>query len=252
MSERDCRTQSPLAPAGDRPPSVWSPARLNGRTIRDRRHRRHRAIRRQGPNRESQGACAGSVGALGRVQAFEPAREQVREPRRPSGLASGGGDEVLAYLELDMDEAAPLAVHGDGVVALVVDRIGLVVADAPVAVAGEEIEERTGETAVAVVEDAQVPRPRVAVVDRGEAVHGDEDACLPLRRAAIERARDGVVMGLEDLARPRPCPGRVEVAVAGDGGVLAERGDRIGNAGRGLEPTRPVIGRPPTAIVGHR
>src|SRR5262249_49618322 len=55
--------------------------------------------------------------------------EDARQPLRPLLLVGLIGDQVLPDLDAGVDQAARLAMHGNRVVGLVADRIGLVVAD---------------------------------------------------------------------------------------------------------------------------
>ena len=56
-------------------------------------------------------------------------RQQARQALGPDCLADRFGDLVLTNLDLDMREAAPLAMHRDGVVGQIADRVRLVFAD---------------------------------------------------------------------------------------------------------------------------
>src|SRR5581483_4354804 len=96
------------------------------------------------------------------------------------------GDQVLADLDLDMGQAAPLAMDRDGVVGEVADTIGLVVADDEVALALEEVEEDAGVAGITVIEAADVPLPADALENRREGMHRDEHRRLPARLPPVE------------------------------------------------------------------
>ena len=83
----------------------------------------------------SNAAWAGSIGTS-RLSERSLAREfrvcggqQARQAFGPGGLARRVVDLVLADLDLDMRQAAPLAMHRDGVVGQIVTAVGLVIAD---------------------------------------------------------------------------------------------------------------------------
>ena len=103
-------------------------------------------------------------------------------------------DQVLPDLELDMRKPAPFAVIDDGVVGHVADRVGFVVADDEIAFSPEQPKSGAGDARVAVVEHADMPRPRHVQEDGREAVHRDEHggrpaACRWSRAAGSRRGR---------------------------------------------------------------
>jgi hypothetical protein len=57
-----------------------------------------------------------------------------------------------------MGDAALLAMDGDGVVGEVADGVGLVVANREIAFLAEKIQHDVGETRIAIVEHADLPR----------------------------------------------------------------------------------------------
>src|SRR4029078_2049703 len=141
-------------------------------------------------------ACSSST--LGE-EAIIGLQEQARQSVGPGLLAVGIGDQVLPYLQLEMRKSAALAVHGDGVVAFVADRVWLVVADDEIALRTQQIQDDAGEETIAVIEHADMPRPRRALERGCETVHRDQNRRQPLRSAAIELCHDAVVIGCEDL-----------------------------------------------------
>ena len=56
-------------------------------------------------------------------------RQEARQALGPGGLPGRLGDQILADLDLDMRQAAALAMHRDGVVGQIADSVGLVLAD---------------------------------------------------------------------------------------------------------------------------
>ena len=160
-------------------------------------------------------------------QAPEQLLQDRADALRPLLLAGGLGDQVLPDLDPDVQQPALLAVDRQGVVVLVVDRIGQLIADRERGVLGQELEQRPRQPAVPVVEQADVPGPGGAHVDRGEAVQRDQHGRLACADALFEQRRDRVVIGAEqgiDASLPRA---RREAPVAWDLGRLADLGDGL-------------------------
>ena len=111
---------------------------------------------------------------------------------RPGALPRSVADQVLADLEADVEQPAPLAVDRQGVVGLVVDRVRQFVADVRGRVVVQDPEQRAGEAGVAIVQQAEPPRPAAAVVHRGEAVHRDQNRRHALRASLASRIRSSV------------------------------------------------------------
>ncbi len=97
-------------------------------------------------------------------------RQETREPLGPGGLPCRFGDQILADLDLDMRQAAALAVDRDGVVGQVGDPVGLVLADEELAFGAQQVGQGVSEPGIAVEQHADMPRARHAPEDRGKAV----------------------------------------------------------------------------------
>src|SRR5262249_27737091 len=128
--------------------------------------------------------------------------------------------------DLDMGEAAPLAMDRDRVVGEIADPVGLVVADDEIALALEEIEEDAGIAGVAVIEDAGMPLPADALEDRREGMHRDEHRRPGGRLPPVELLGEAAVIGPESLVLPLAAVGRAEPMIAGDLGRFADLDDR--------------------------
>jgi hypothetical protein len=100
--------------------------------------------------------------------------EQSRQAFGPGLLTGFVGEKVLPYLDLDVREAAPLAVFDDPVVAEGVRGVRFIVADHERRIAPERCEESRGYPDVPVIEDAGMPRSGDAAERRCEAVHEDQ------------------------------------------------------------------------------
>ncbi len=84
---------------------------------------------------------------LGGQQSLRPQRRfnLAKNPRQPVGpclLAGRIGDQILADLDAAIHQPARLAVHGNGVVGLVADRIGFVVADHEIALGAQQLQQQ--------------------------------------------------------------------------------------------------------------
>ena len=86
---------------------------------------------------DGQASPAATAGARPGETPFVGFAQQPRHAPRPRGLALTVRDQILADLDLDMVEAAPLAVHRDRVVAVIGDRVGLVGADYQIALGAQ-------------------------------------------------------------------------------------------------------------------
>lgn len=119
--------------------------------------------------------------------------------------------------------------HGNRVVEIVVDRVGLVVPDRqPVPVGLQLRNEKRSQPPFAPRGNADVPRSRVSGQDRCEAVDAQQHA----RSAAttIEHSGDRVVVGAEQIARPDSPFSYGETEVRRDGHSVAFFGDRLRTA----------------------
>ena len=133
-------------------------------------------------------------------------RQQAREQRSPGALPLVASDQVLADLDRHMMQAAPFAMHRDGVIRRIVDVVGFVVADDEVALLVSAAPEEMGETRIAIVEHASMPGPRHAHEDRREAVHRDQRRRPAGLASAVEFGFDAIMVGPENLAHARaPC-----------------------------------------------
>ena len=72
-------------------------------------------------------------GTLLLADPLPPLGNNSRQPVRPNSLAGFVGDQILANFNGHMREAAALAVHRDRVVGVVIDAVGLVVAEGEIA-----------------------------------------------------------------------------------------------------------------------
>src|SRR5262249_26968428 len=122
------------------------------------------------------------------VEHFERLRKEPDQPVGPLALALLVGDEILTDFELDMRQATLLAVGRDAVVGQVADKIRLVVADDQVTLTAEEVEHDLRQSRIAVVQNADMPRPRDFLENGSEAVHGDEDRRAAFLLTAVELA----------------------------------------------------------------
>ena len=130
-------------------------------------------------------------------------REQPREALGPGGLACEIGEQVLADFDLDMREAAPLAMHRYGVVGQVADPVRLVFADDEIGLAAQQLRKSVRQTGIAVEQDGHMPRPRDPFEYRSKAVQRHQDRLAARRCAAVERGGDRIMVGPEDRFDPR-------------------------------------------------
>ena len=170
------------------PPQQWRRAASASSVHRFHRsapENRSAQYRRPTMNRTREHAAFVSAKLPISARAHEPARETLG----PLALPGFVGDEVLPNLDLDMRQAAPLAVDGDRIIGAVGDRVRLVVADDPRAFCADQLEQHVREPRVAVVEHADVPWPREIMENRREAVHRDQHGRFDTRAAAVELGR---------------------------------------------------------------
>ena len=99
-------------------------------------------------------------------------------------------------------QPACLAVHGDGVVGLVADRIGLVVADHEIALGAQQLQQQRRQMRVAVIERADVPGSRDAGINRRKAVQRHQHRRHGGAAALVDDLADAPVVGIEDLRAP--------------------------------------------------
>jgi hypothetical protein len=112
-------------------------------------------------------------------------------------LAGIVDDKILADLDLDVRDAARLAVQRDGVVGLVADGIGLVVACAQNATPTKVFEQQRCRPVIAIAQDSDVPGSGDTFEDRRKAVNGDEHG-LGDGGSPVEDGGKPPVIGLED------------------------------------------------------
>ena len=98
------------------------------------------------------------------------------------------------------EQPASLPVYWDGVIRRIAHAVGLVVADDEPLFAFQQRHEEMGEARIAIVEDANMPRPRHAHEDRREAVHRDQRSQSPGFSPPVELGFDPIVVWPENLA----------------------------------------------------
>ena len=96
-----------------------------------------------------------------------------------------------------------LAMDGDRIIRRVGDAIRFVVADDEIFFTMQELHQDLGETRVAVIEHADMPKPRHGLENGCEAVHGNQGCRSSGFSSPIELGRDAVVIGLEYLPNAR-------------------------------------------------
>src|ERR1700688_1101447 len=119
---------------------------------------------------------------------------------RPIGLSGLVVQQVLTYFDLDMRQAARLAMARNGVVGLVTDEIGLVIGDAQIVLTPQHVEHQAGKTAVAIVQYRGVHLPPHASEDVGHAVLGYQNGGARRRQPLIQQRAYMIVIGIENLA----------------------------------------------------
>src|SRR5215510_15082910 len=88
-----------------------------------------------------------------------------------------------------------------------------------------------GQTRIAVEQHGDMPWPRHALENGGEAVQRHQRRSAALRRAAIQGSRDRRMVGPEDRFDPDASLFVAEAAIAGDFGQLADLRDRARDTG---------------------
>ena len=126
-------------------------------------------------------------------------------------------DQVLADFDAGVDQAAHLAMHGDGVVGRIAHRIGFVVADHQIALGAQLLQQQRRQRAVAVIERADVPGPRDAGIDRREAVQRHQHRRLSAMQPRLDDLVDAAVIGIEDFAAAHLRGLRRQSLIAGNG-----------------------------------
>ena len=120
------------------------------------------------------GVAAGMTVRFSAAFRISSAVVSQRAKRPPSGTGLRVGDQVLADFDLDMRQAALVAVGGDAVVAVFGERIGRVVADDEVGFPAQQVQQDAGESRVLVVQQADLHGAAFAFEGRGETVHRDQ------------------------------------------------------------------------------
>src|SRR5690606_16283291 len=120
---------------------------------------------------------------------------------------------VLAELELDVVVAPLLTVSRDSVVRLVTDEIGLVVSHDET-FRDQSLPQRQSQSRIAVIQNSSLPDAPLALEDRGEAVHCDEDRRLSHAPSTFELGFDTRMVRVEDACSPLVpfCSRQLEVA----------------------------------------
>jgi hypothetical protein len=114
---------------------------------------------------------------------------------------------------------------GQGEVAGVVHRIGVIVGHQAAARSRQRVAQRHGEARVAVVENCRLHLAALALEEIGHAVLGDQDGPATLTLPFVEEGADVIVIGGEDLIDSGPPRHSRKVVVAGDRGQLGESRD---------------------------
>ena len=124
--------------------------------------------------------------------------------------------------------------HGDGVVGLVADRIGLVIADHEIALGAQQFQQERRQMGVAVIERADMPGPRDAGIDGRKAVQRHQHRRHACAAALVDDLADAPVIGIEDLRAPHRGGLARNALVAGNRGRLADARDRACDMGRAV------------------
>ena len=138
-------------------------------------------------------------------QSWRSGEENIGQPISPRHLSGLIGDFIVANLNHSRQEAMRARVPADRVVNEICRSIGLVDADGERWVCGEPDDQSIGHAGLLVENDSNLPRPRLAEIDRREGVDGDQygrDAC---RKAAREACVDCIMVGHVNVVdSPRP------------------------------------------------
>ena len=126
----------------------------------------------------------------------------------------------------DVMQAAPLAVHRDGVIRRIGHAVGLVVADHEPRFAFQQRHQQMGKARIAVVEHAGMPRPRHAHEDRREAVHRDQRRRPAGLAPPVKLGFDPIMVWPENLPHARGLLMLAQTHVSRYRGELADLRDR--------------------------
>ena len=118
--------------------------------------------------------------------------------------------------------AMPLAVHRYGVVGGIADKIRLIVAHYETALLPQQSQQVVGQAAIAIVEKRYMPRPRLALEHRREAVQRDERGQAPGLPSARELSLDRIVVRPEDRAGAQGFVRIAQADIARNGRHLAD------------------------------
>jgi hypothetical protein len=156
--------------------------------------------------------------------------EARARPRGHGARAIGRGDQVVAYLELEIDDAVRGAVPARGVDQSGEARVGLVLGHGE-ALARERIHDAARVILVRVEQHADLHRRAPPVADRRERVDRAQPHRAARGDALRERAIDRVVVRIE-VARAAPrALGVVDRAVPRQRGRATSRTTKLGSSG---------------------
>ena len=181
-------------------------------------------------------------------QKFRPAPRRAVMRRRPFVLTRLVGDQILAYLDLDVRQTAGLAVARDGVVGVVADEIGLVVADLQsgfACAAARASDRRSGDrgcTAPRHASRAATPLKMSVMQCWATRIVGRPASC-----ALIQQRRRCCMIGLEDLsARAASASAGLRLMLPGISVCLAHGRDRGGHLGIAI-----AVDHQPRIVLRH-
>ena len=158
-----------------------------------------------------------------RLDAPEGGRQALR-PDLGGGLAP---QQILPDLDQHAGKPAPLAVHRDGVVRGVGDRVGLVGADDQLRLAGHGVAQSLGQARIVAPAEADRPRPVAAGQHRREAVDAEQQTRPAGGGSRVEHGCDRLVVRPEQRLHPLLTLGTAQPLIARNRNIGAHVGDRI-------------------------
>src|SRR5579862_5902620 len=137
-----------------------------------------------------------------------PGQFLLREPQRshdargPLGLPRSMPDEILANLDLHVQQATYLCVSRDRVVRLIAQEVRLVVGHDQATLAAQRLKHQGGQAAIAVIEHGCVHGAAHALENIRHGMLRNEDRRPPGTLACVEQLPQPRMIRLEDLAAP--------------------------------------------------